>query len=527
MLIPPSTTAHNGGPPASPGNSITLELSPRHSPALTHRSNPSLHTLDIDLSLPTAIANLIQHLVQPLTKLYTPKDISALRLRLTSALSEAYAPSWDPQHPQHGSGTRSLICNRQMGLPKLLREAAAEVGIPGQVWVRALARKSEMDLEGRTKGDEWEAWCDPGTVVWRYGGWEWEDVGYEQTKLIRGELGCSVKSKPGASLISSENYQIIWQSAASPRPAPPTTTTSEAPANTTPARPSYAIPIRAPVALPAVFAVPPTPAAPGDISVVPNQPQATSPLLPAASISRAASPSHSETSSGYESNASNASNAEEGHSRASTNATSVASIGHKGSHSMSSTASSQSAQLLSPASRPPSADPFISDRSRKSPTPTGPQRGRTPVPDTRRETSTGTPVTSSTPTVTPYDGGNVTVMGGGVKLGGARPSSAMSTRSHYDRSRSPSVSLASRALGSATGPNNQPGQRKTRTRRRIMPTYLGHLGQPGVGGPVPGAFGQFAPAIQPGGWQGVGVGMGPPPVPGMGRPLTQLRVSSI
>ena len=526
---PPDGLATAPADQAGSATTITLELSPRHSPALTHRSNPSLSTLDIDLTLPTAVANLIQHLVQPLTKLYSPKDISALRLRLTSSLSEVYALTWDVSHPQHGSGSRSLICNRELGLPKLLKEAASEVGIPQNVWINALARKNDLDLEGRTKGDEWEAWCDPGTVVWRYGGWEWEDVGYDPVRLVRGKPGdCNITISAAD---QAENYQIIWQSAASPKPTPPTTKSTDTATSTTPARPSYAIPIRAPVALPAVFAIPPTPATQIDVAAMPNQPRPASPLLPAASISRSASPSQSEVSSGDESAASHA---DEGHSRASTNATSVASVrnGHKGSGSMSSNGSSQSgAHLLTPQSRPPSTDPFTSEHSGKSPTPTGPQRGRTPSPSTPREGST-TPCTaiSATPTVTPYDGGNVTVMGGGVKLGGGggpRPASAMSMRSNYDRSRSPSVSLASRALGSATGPTGQPGQRKARTRRRIMPTYLGHLGQPGVGGPVPGAFGQFAPAIQPGAWSGVGVGMGPPPVPGMGRPLGQLRVSSI
>jgi hypothetical protein len=109
------------------------------------------------------------------------------------------------------------------------------------------------------------------------------------------------------------------------------------------------------------------------------------------------------------------------------------------------------------------------------------------------------------PTVTPYDGGNVTVLGGGVKLGGAGAGSGTASRTGsvmsqhripYDRARSPSISLASRALNTALSPNEGGpqmgggggGGRKPRTRRRIMPTYLGYVGQPGVGGPVPHAF---------------------------------------
>lgn len=61
-----------------------------------------------------------------------------------------------------------------------------------------------------------------------------------------------------------------------------------------------------------------------------------------------------------------------------------------------------------------------------------------------------------------------------------------------------------------------------------MPTYLGHLGQPGIGGPISGAFGNLsAGCTVPPTWQGVGVGLAPPPVPGIGRPLgTSSRVSS-
>jgi hypothetical protein len=174
----------NPNPPLPDGISdkvaaLSLELSPRHSPALLNRSVPSVQALELDLSLSTALANLISHLVSPLTKLYTPQSISALRLHLTSALTELYAPTWDTKHPQNGSGYRSLICNRERGLPRPLRDAANESGVNGSVWKSALARRSESDEEGKTKGDEWEAWCDPGTVVWRYGGWEWEDMGYD------------------------------------------------------------------------------------------------------------------------------------------------------------------------------------------------------------------------------------------------------------------------------------------------------------------------------------------------------------
>jgi len=168
-------------------SAVSLELSPRHSPALINRNVPSVQALELDLSLSTALGNLISHFVSPLTKLYSAQTISALRLHLTSALTELYTPTWDTKRAQHGSGYRSLICNRERGLPKALAEAAREVGINASVWKSALARRSESDEEGKTRGDEWEAWCDPGTVVWRYGGWEWEDIGYDPFKGPRGE----------------------------------------------------------------------------------------------------------------------------------------------------------------------------------------------------------------------------------------------------------------------------------------------------------------------------------------------------
>lgn len=73
------------------------------------------------------------------------------------------------------------------------------------------------------------------------------------------------------------------------------------------------------------------------------------------------------------------------------------------------------------------------------------------------------------------------------------------------------------------GPNGE--GRKQRTRRRIMPTYLGHLGQPGVGGPAMGVF--YGGSVSPGGmgfgpgYQHVGVGVSPPPV-GIRGPMPKM-----
>lgn len=216
--------------------------------------------------------------------------------------------------------------------------------------------------------------------------------------------------------------------------------------------------------------------------------------------------------------------------------------GHKGSDSTSSRSSDSSdtnsnshTQLLTPASRPGSADLLPSDKNEQEHEQTSEnenenedehsKRGRTTSPTSGRPSSAG----SNGPTVTPYDGGNVTVLGGGTKLGGSRPSSVYGAR--LDRTRSPSVSIASRALGTAVGPNSNGGTaaaaspRKQRTRRRIIPTHIGYFGQPGVGAPMMGAFGMNQPKPyswphgQPGGpgmnGVGVGVGVSPPPVSGV------------
>ena len=341
----------------------------------------------------------------------------------------------------------------------------------------------------------------------------------------------------------SEPYRIIWQTAASPKAAAPRPVSSDLSnqvTSGTPARSSRAIPIRAPVPLPAVYAIPPTPAI--DLAHTSTIPTAND-LLPAASFSRSPSPAHSDGSSAYTSSTSHSEGFVSAHgtSQTSIDVGDIAKPPSRGSHRGSGSGSTSSmdsdnsgpTQPITPAARPSSTEIFPSQllHLRKSAeyddetqTPTsgddiGVSRGRDPSPSTPREGDPLSPGATPTPTVTPYDGGNVTVLGGGVKLGGSsRPGSVVSrSRTPHDRSRSPSVSLASRALSSALGPG-QSG-RKARTRRRIMPTYLGYVGQPGVGGPVMGAFG-MSPMTQHtwptsnsvGVGLGVGVGVGPPPV---------------
>ncbi|WRT69012.1 uncharacterized protein IL334_005994 [Kwoniella shivajii] len=495
-------------------------------------------TVNLDLSLPTALSHLVLHLIQPLSAYYPHSILLSLRDELISKLTDIFSPSWEGPRPQLGSGYRSLICTKHIGLPKVLCQAADKIGVDVSKW-----RKSIASLKSGERGEEWQCWCDPGQVTWRWGGWEWEDHGYEPTKVHK------------------EPLQIIWQSSSSLSPSISTAIPNAA--IHTPSRPSYAIPIRAPTAgpptpgpAPTLFAIPPTPAQNSSETILDNDDN----LLPAFSTlglghpsghgGRGQTPSGWTSSTGsretsygdsFHSESDNHSDSEgEGHDQDRSKAPSRGS--HRGSESTSSITSSVSdsnsghTQLLTPASRPGSADPFSiptlslkdKDRSRKITPPNLNNlttRGRTPSPNTSgNETTPGTEntVTPSqtqipTPTVTPYDGGNVTVLGGGVKLGGSsRPSSVLSHRSPMDRSRSPSISLASRALNTATAPGTD-GMipRKQRTRRRIMPTYLGHLGQPGVGGPVMGAFQFTGPTATPSGKSNgasVGVGVSPPPI---------------
>jgi hypothetical protein len=515
-------------------------------------------TISLDTSLASALPHLIHRLIQPLSTQVPHAKLLELKQILTDRLSAKYAATWDEKRPQNGSGTRSLICTLHTGLPVELREAAKAAGVDLEMWLKALALVKVSEAKEVSVKTEWEAWCDPGSVSWRYGGWQWEDVGYDVRRSSRGESEHVEFPSLG---LCQDSIKIIWQAA---RPAPESSANGEAVANFTPARPSQAIPIRAPI----VFAIPPTPTA------NPSGHTSSPSLLPAASIDHV----RSHTSSGAFGQFSSPESDEEPprkHERARTSGGYDENdrpprlefrredrrgrrVAHAGSDSTSSVDSNLSdtnsgvSQLLTPGSRPGSADVFLSDMTKIAIGDETRIRGRTPSPNTPhvRERQHKTPATvtgatpahtaSTTPTITPYDGGNVTVLGGGVKLGGgSRPSSVMSAnRTPMDRDRSPSISLASRALNSAIGPHTTGGMRKPRTRRRIMPTYLGSLHQPGVGGPINGVFSQFVRQPNqayggPGGpnvWAGqpqqqqqqqsVGVGMAPMRTAGQPRSLT-------
>ncbi|CAK9781686.1 hypothetical protein CC85DRAFT_310040 [Cutaneotrichosporon oleaginosum] len=442
--------------PPSPGLPASAAV-PTSAPA-----TPASTTLKLDLSLASAVSALVHHLVAPLALHYSHSQLMGLRSYLTAALSKAYAPTWKESNQHFGSGTRSLIADHIHGLPPVLQQAAKANGIDVATWSSAIAgiRKRKADS---SDSDLWEVWCDPGMVVWRWGGWGWDEVDFDPVKSRR------------------ESYHVIWQ--ATPNIASPAAEMTS-PAAVTPLR-SKAIPIRAPT----LMNIPPTPSpvpSAASVSSAPIVPHSPSPVYPTEAYAPRTT----------------AADVRPPHSR---HASTRSGPGHKGQGSTSSTASDSSdtgsQQLLTPASRPGSADLFPEDKE---------ERGRDPSP-ARNE-----------PTVTPYDGGNVTVLGGGTKLGGSRPSSVMS-----HRTRSPSISVASRALNPAVGSNANGGNmRKQRSRapRRIQPTLLSQFSQPGIGGPMINAFTpplkhqpgmQFWPHGQPGA-PGVGVGVAPPPVGGMG-----------
>jgi hypothetical protein len=70
---------------------------------------------------------------------------------------------------------------------------AKEVGVDPALWKSVLARRTIVTPTGSPSGqtevvvDEWETWCDPGMVVWRYGPWEFDDGEFDPVKLPRRE----------------------------------------------------------------------------------------------------------------------------------------------------------------------------------------------------------------------------------------------------------------------------------------------------------------------------------------------------
>lgn len=162
---------------ASAASSGNIVLNP-YSPSLT-----VAQLATIDTSLPSAVAALVHHLTQPLSAHYPHSVILQLRTSLTSILTELYESSWKPMEPSFGTGHRSLICSRPLGLPRALERAAAQAGVDVEVWRQSLKGKPRDELvHGDKERDEWEAWCDPGLVTWRYGGWKYFDSEFDPVR---------------------------------------------------------------------------------------------------------------------------------------------------------------------------------------------------------------------------------------------------------------------------------------------------------------------------------------------------------
>jgi hypothetical protein len=138
------------------------------------------------MSVGAAVSALVHHLVQPLAAHYTHAQLMSLRARLASLLTAKFTPSWNESTPHAGSGARSLIADRVHGLPLVLRVAAGK-DVNVKTWAKTIATTRRRKPETEDDGDEWEAWCDPGMVVWRWGSWGWDEVEFDPIKRPRGE----------------------------------------------------------------------------------------------------------------------------------------------------------------------------------------------------------------------------------------------------------------------------------------------------------------------------------------------------
>lgn len=178
-------------PPDVTGLSLNQRTPPRSaSPALATPPAPSHAAsgagLQLDMTLAAAVQALVHHLVQPLAVHYPHTRLMTLRQRLTELLTKAYEPSWNESNPHQASGARSLISDRVLGLPRVLREAAGkDIDLP--TWSKAISVSHRKRAEGEDES-EWEVWCDPGMVVWRWGGWGWDEPEFDPIRRPRGEL---------------------------------------------------------------------------------------------------------------------------------------------------------------------------------------------------------------------------------------------------------------------------------------------------------------------------------------------------
>lgn len=165
-------------------SSSIARIQQSHTPGSPFGTTQDLSQLDT--SLASALSHLIHRLTRPLSASIPQARLTDLCEVLREVLHDKYIATWDETTPVRGSGHRSLICQKHSGLPAELRKVAKQFHIDGNKWIRALASKKTIDGVEVVVREEWEVWCDPGLVAWRYGTWEWEDVGFEPTRLVRG-----------------------------------------------------------------------------------------------------------------------------------------------------------------------------------------------------------------------------------------------------------------------------------------------------------------------------------------------------
>lgn len=157
------------------------------SAAINNVNNANAAGLQLDMSLEAAVAALVHYLVQPLAAHCPHAKVMELRTDLTSALEDRFRPSWKESNPHVGSGLRSLISDHRVGLPPVLKEVARKHDIDPNMWNKAIATLRRKKLVDLTEAEDWEVWCDPGMVVWRWGGWGWDEPEFDPIKRPRGE----------------------------------------------------------------------------------------------------------------------------------------------------------------------------------------------------------------------------------------------------------------------------------------------------------------------------------------------------
>lgn len=176
-MDPPDASPTRSTPPRPPSPAL-----PGGTPKQTKKGTK----LQLDMTLGSAVSALVHHLATPLAPHYSHAQLMGLRSYLSAALTKTFGPTWDENVPHAGSGFRSLIADQIHGLPPILKSAASAKGIDTAVWTSAIAtlRKKKVD-DGES--DMWEVWCDPGMVVWRWGGWGWDEVEFDPVRGRRGE----------------------------------------------------------------------------------------------------------------------------------------------------------------------------------------------------------------------------------------------------------------------------------------------------------------------------------------------------